>query len=63
MASVPRYARNMLWVDLYEFERSAARVLLYDQVGWDAGQARHEIRYTRWDDLSHDHADSVLTVP
>lgn len=49
---VPRYAKSLFWEDLSESERSAARVLFYDQVGWDDQFARYEIRFRRWDELS-----------
>ena len=42
---MPRYAKSFFWEDLSESERSAARVLLYNQVRWDYQNARPEIRY------------------
>ena len=49
---VPRYAKSLFWEDLSESERSAARVLFYDQVGWDDQFARYEIRFRRWAGMS-----------
>ena len=59
---MPRYAKSFFWEDLSESERSAARVLLYNQVRWDYQNARPEIRYRLWEELSFEQRGAAFRL-